>query len=185
VTTRTTTTPRLDRLGCTLRIKPAWRSVHGPGLMVRATFGKERSRTTLMGLRSTKEPAFVVYDVALLPGERARLSVSDEVRRSLGAAIVTFDGTTPLVFENAAFRAVCAEAPVVDDAVVDDAIAAATAAVQRLADDPNGVSSPRPQYELRRRREHEAEAAVVAAAALVGFNDARLTTLLAAFEAAR
>lgn len=182
-TTTNATSERLDDLGCTLRLKPGWRGSTWP-LTVQATFGRERSRTTSLGLGGvSSDAAFIVHDVGLVRYERARLSLSGH--SALGGAIVTFDGSTPLVFENAAFRAVCVAAPAIDDATVTTALQAADAAVQALVDDDNGIASPRPQYELRRRRVQEAEAAVVAAAALVGFSDARLDPLLTALDAAR
>lgn len=182
--TRLSTTNSLTDVGCTLRLKSGWQTPRAH-LVLRGTFGWDRSRAAVLGVQAgAAELSFLLHDVNLQRNERARLSLQDR-GRSLGGAIVTFDGTTPLVFENAAFRAVCAAAPSIPEAQVAAALQTAEVAVQELAVDPNSIASPRPDYEQRRRREQAAEAAVVHVAALIGFNDERLTPLLKKMEAAQ
>jgi hypothetical protein len=116
----------------------------------------------------------------LAVGERARMTVVARGGRSLGGAVVDFDGRVPFVLENAAFTARCGVAAI-DAAVVEKAREEAFSAIAAIPARPEAPTVA--DLAERERTRALANAAVARAAAVAGW--ARVSEELAQLTSSR
>ena len=177
---------RIDDLVCAVQVKRARVDPDGSAgdLLVRVAAGRVRARIHAAFLgKNLTDAQLKLTHLALVPGERLRLSLASAAGASLGGAIVDVDGHLPLVLQNDAFVARCTE-PVLAEGAVDQAARAAsqaTEALRALAPASGGVADARALVAIDKARTR-ARAAVVQLGALVGWGDARAQAAVAALR---
>ena len=161
---------RIEDLLCVVHVKRARFDEDGtaPDLVVRINAGRARSRlhTAFIG-KNLVDASFLTQGIGIVPGERVRLSLVSRSGRSLGGIVVEFDGRTPLLFDNSAFRATCAPY-VVEAAARAGARDDAATAIEELRTAAGG------DLVVLARERSEARAAIVRFAALAGWDEARV-----------
>lgn len=178
----------IDELVCAVHVKRARIDPDGsaPDLLARVAAGRVRARTHAAWLgKNLVDAQLHLTHLALVPGERLRLSLASLAGPSLGGAIVDVDGGLPLVLQNDAFVARCT-VPMLAAGAAERAMAAstdATEALRALAPAPGALAEARALATVDKARTR-ARAAVVQLGALVGWEDLRAQAAVAALQGA-
>jgi hypothetical protein len=191
----------VEDLRCDIKVKRTHFDWDGsaPDVVARVSAGggvRTRFHTAYLGA-NVVNAKLTVPGLALVAGEKLRLSLVSRHDRSLGGAVVTFDGTLPIVLANGAFRASCtAAAPVVDDAKspvnkrradaakLVDAFAALAADVPRITTTTATTTTAQEEDAAKKlaalsKPRDKARAAIVALGGDVGFADGDVQRLTA------